>query len=277
MEGFRVNSAIERAVARIWEGYSEPLSLSDIASSAILSRFHFSRVFRDATGVSPVRFLFAVRIYQAKRLLASTSLSVTDISLAVGYNSLGSFTNRFTDSVGASPTRFRRMCRDGIRPLVGAPSVKAGHDGTVIGTVRLPAEYRPARVYVGVFQTPIVQCRPLSWTIVQAGDGEPAHYRLTGVPPGDWFIRAVAAADSTDPEPWTRRSMLVGGGGPVPVSSSAATCVDIALRPRLRTDLPILFAIPDLDPQDIGALDEAESAPAAQLRPVAAFAAAVGR
>jgi hypothetical protein len=71
--------------------------------------------------------------------------------------------------------------------------------------------------------------------------------------------------------------MLIGGRGPVPVSSSAATTVDIAMRPRLRTDLPILFAIPDLEPHGTGVFDEAESIPAAELRPVAAFAAAVGR
>jgi AraC family transcriptional regulator len=276
MEGLMLNSAIERAVARIWEGYSEPLSLSDIATSAILSRFHFSRVFRDATGVSPVRYLFAVRIYQAKRLLASTSLSVTEISLAVGYNSLGSFTNRFTDSVGASPSRFRRMCRDGIRPLAEAPGA-AGHPGAVTGAVRLPADYRPARVYVGAFQTPIIQCRPVSWTIAQTSEGEPARYSLTGVPPGEWFVRAVTAADSTDPEPWTRRSLLVGGQGPVLVPEVGVTSIDIALRPRLRTDLPILFAVPDLEPPDTGAFDEAESASATELQPMAAFAAAVGR
>jgi hypothetical protein len=147
----------------------------------------------------------------------------------------------------------------------------------VTGAVSLPAEYRPARVYVGVFQTPIIQGRPLSWTIVQTNQGEPARYSLTGVPPGEWFVRAVTAADSTDPEPWTRRCLLVGGQGPVLVSDSAATIIDIVMRPRLRTDLPILFAVPDLEPHDIGAFDEAECVPAAGLAPVAAFAAAVGR
>src|SRR5215475_2480583 len=130
-------SPVESAISRMWESYGEPLSLSDIAKSAFLSRFHFSRVFRDATGVSPGRFLSAVRIYQAKRLLASTSLSVTEISLEVGYNSLGSFTNRFTESVGASPTRFRRMWRDGIRPLIGTPAAQADQPATVTGTVTL--------------------------------------------------------------------------------------------------------------------------------------------
>jgi AraC-like DNA-binding protein len=257
-----MNSAIENAIARIWEGYSEPLSLADIARSAFLSRFHFSRVFRDAIGVSPGRFLSAVRIYQAKRLLASTSLSVTEISLAVGYNSLGSFTNRFTESVGTSPTRFRRMWRDGIRPLLGVPSIHADRPATVTGTVSLPAGYRPARVFVGVFQTPIIQCQPLAWTIVETGAGQPGCYRLTDVAPGQWYVRAVAAADSADPEPWTRRSLLLGGQGPVRMSVSAPAAADIALRPRRRSDLPILFAVPDLNPLDIDAADCELLAPA---------------
>lgn len=241
-----INRAVDAAITRIWEGYSEPLSLADIAKIAFLSRFHFCRVFREATGVSPGRFLSAVRIYHAKRLLASTSLSVTEISFAVGYNSLGSFTNRFTESVGASPTRFRHMCREGIHPIASVPSVPSGQHGTVTGTLSLPPEYIDARIYIGVFETPIMQRRPLSWTIVEACNGETASYRLPGVKPGEWFISAVATADSKDPEPWTRRSLLVGGQGPVAVTAGAAVEADITLRPRSRRDLPILFAVPDL-------------------------------
>lgn len=259
-----MNSAVENAIARIWTGYSEPLSLADIAKSAFLSRFHFSRVFRDATGVSPGRFLSAVRIYQAKRLLASTSLSVTEISLTVGYNSLGSFTNRFTESVGASPTRFRRMWRDGIRSLADVPAIRANRPATVTGTATLPVGYRPARVFVGVFQTPIIQCQPLAWTIVEAADGRPGRYRLAGLPCGQWYIRAVAAADSADPEPWTRRSLLIGGQGPVRMSLSAPAAVDFALRPRRPSDLPILFAVPNLEPRDIDATDGELPVPAAE-------------
>ena len=243
-----MNSAVESAIARIWQGYSEPLSLGEIAKSAILSRFHFSRVFREATGVSPGRYLSAVRIYQAKRLLATTTLSVTDISLAVGYNSLGSFTNHFTDSVGASPTRFRRMWVEGMRgtprPEVRSPSV--------CGTVALPAGYAAARVYIGAFQTPIIQRRPVSWTIVEVGVGETTRYCLPDVTPGLWFIRAVATADSTDPEPWTRRSLLLGGGDPVTITDKSTSVVGIALRVRCMTDLPVLYAVPELEPQNLG-------------------------
>jgi AraC family transcriptional regulator len=272
-----MSNAVDSAITRIWEGYSEPLSLADIAKSAILSRFHFSRVFRDATGVSPGRFLSAVRIYQAKRLLASTSLSVTDISLAVGYNSLGSFTNRFTESVGASPSRFRRMCRDGIRPAAPPAGAGAPEGGAVTGALSMPADYETARVYIGLFDTPIIQREPASSIIIDARHGQSARYRLANVPPGEWYVRAVAAADSADPEPWTRRALLLGGQGPVTVSAAAATIVDVDLHPRSRSDLPILFAVPDLEPRIIAPAGDARHLPEAELLPPAAFAAAAGR
>lgn len=252
-----MKGAVKCAIARIWKDYSEPLSLDEIAKSAILSRFHFSRVFRDATRVSPFRYLSAVRIYQAKHLLATTTLSVTDISLAVGYNSLGSFTNHFTDSVGASPSRFRRMWVDGMRGTPQPETRSPVESGTVTGTVTLPPGYAAARVYIGAFETPIIQRRPASWTVVETDSGAKAHYCLRDVVPGTWYIRAVATADSIDPEPWTRRSMLlgdvllVGDVDPLTVTDKSTRVVNIALRPRRMTDLPILYAIPDLEPQTV--------------------------
>jgi AraC-like DNA-binding protein len=265
-------SPIESAIARIWESYGEPLSLSDIAKSAILSRFHFCRVFAEATGVSPGRYLSAVRIYQAKRLLASTSLSVTEISLVIGYNSLGSFTNRFTESVGASPTRFRRMWGEGIHadpdPAADeqAPAPSSSN-GAVTGLVDLPSDYAAARVYLGAFVTPIIQRRPPSWTIVDTRSASPASYRLANIPPGQWFIRAVAESDSADPEPWTRRSLLIGGQGSVMVTADAVSEVNITLRARRPTDLPILFAVPDLERREFCRPDD--SVPAAGARAAA--------
>ena len=263
-------SPVERAIARIWESYGEPLSLSDIAKSAILSRFHFCRVFTEATGVSPGRYLSAVRIYQAKRLLASTSLSVTEISVVIGYNSLGSFTNRFTESVGASPSRFRRMWGEGIHadPDPAAQEQAAGEqatassssNGAVTGLVDLPSDYAAARVYLGAFATPIIQRRPPSWTIVDTKSASPASYRLANIPPGEWFIRAVAESDSADPEPWTRRTLLVGGQGSVTVTAGAVSEVNITLRARRPTDLPILFAVPDLQRRESRRADDSASA-----------------
>src|SRR5260370_19310459 len=150
----RMNSTVGRALDWIWERYSDPLSLADMARSAMLGRLRFTRLFEKQTGVSPGRFLTAVRIYQAKRLLLVSSLSVAGVSSAVGYGSLGSFTSDFTDSVGISPSRYRhashhdRVSACGILPDSPLP------EGAAMGTVRLPEGYAAARVYVGIFDTP---------------------------------------------------------------------------------------------------------------------------
>lgn len=245
-----MNSAHERAIRFIYERYSEPLSLADIANSAIISRFHFCRTFKDATGVTPGRYLSAIRIYQAKRLLLNTKMNVTDIAFAVGFNSLGSFSNHFTDSVGLAPGRFRRISqRGGItlpRPRKAPPAPHA----TITGTLVFPPGFGSGRVYLGVFDTPIVQRQPAAAVIIDApSTAAPRSFRLTGVPSGKWFIRAVAVADNADPEPWTRRTLLIGGIGPVTISADTSVSAVIELRTRRPTDLPILLALPDLEPQ----------------------------
>jgi AraC family transcriptional regulator len=263
-----MDSAVERAITCIWERYSEPLSLTDIARSAILSRFHFTRLFKDATGVPPGRFLSAVRIYQAKRMLVTTPMKVTDISFAVGFNSLGSFTNHFTDSVGISPSRFRSLSRNegfdppGRRPGSFRSDVTVGG---VAGAVTLPTGYAGARLYLGAFDSPIVQRSPVSAVIASIeSPGQPHRFRLPNVPDGEWFIHAVAVADTADPEPWTSRVLLVGRG-PVSVEAGAGTCAEIVLRPRRPIDLPILFVLPDLEPGPDGfARVEAGAVPAAE-------------
>jgi AraC-like DNA-binding protein len=275
-----MSSAVERAVNCIWERYSDPLSLADLARSATLSRFHFARLFKDTTGVSPGQFLAAVRIYQAKRMLLISSMSVAGVSSAVGYGSLGSFTSHFTDSVGFSPSRFRRAAYrseaghsdpghsdpghsdpghsdpghsdPGHSALPPASPVPAG---AMTGTVRLPAGYARARVYLGIFDTRILQRRPQSAVMLDVTSPRPRSYWLPKVPDGRWFLHAVAVADTDEPEPWTQRHLLVGGGGQV-----QATLGAITLRPRSLTDLPALLALPDLEADMDGLTHAAEPA-----------------
>ena len=244
-----MDKAVERAIKCIWERYSEPLSHTEIAQSALLSRFYFARIFRNATGVTPGRFLAAVRIYQAKRMLLSTSMTITDISFAVGYNSLGSFTNHFTDSVGVSPGRFRRISRNGGFDLPQPPGTLPSAHGTIAGTISLPEGYADARVYVGTFTTPIVQHWPAAAATVDVTHGGPAPYELPYVPEGTWFVHAVGVADSADPEPWTRRTLLVDAHNPVTVTAGTITRVGIRPRPSRPTDPPVLLALPDLEPR----------------------------
>lgn len=242
-----MNSAVEQAINCIWARYHEPLTLSDIARSAILSKFHFCRIFSRATGVSPGRYLSAVRIYQAKRFLATTSLKVTDISFSVGYNSLGSFTNHFTESVGLSPGKFRRMAQAGC----GVPVQRIAADsmiGTVSGKIILPPGHSIASVYVGIFRSAIVECTPVAADIFPVVCGaDPVTFSLRGVPVGEWFVHAVAVAESVDPEPWTRRVLLRSSQGPIRTGYHAEGLITVPLRCKAPTDLPVLFALPNLE------------------------------
>ena len=87
--------------------YFEALSVDDMAGAAGLSRAHFSRRFRDAFGESPHAYLLTRRLERAAALLRTTDRPVTEICLAVGLQSVGSFTTSFTRTYGVSPNVYR--------------------------------------------------------------------------------------------------------------------------------------------------------------------------
>ncbi|WP_306323268.1 MULTISPECIES: helix-turn-helix domain-containing protein [unclassified Streptomyces] len=234
---------IEYAVNTIRERYNEPLSLDELAQSAMVSKFHFLRTFRRVTGVTPGRFLSAVRLQEAKRLLLSTPLNVSNISVQVGYSSTGSFTRRFTESVGCSPTQYRQRAR-GRLPDVGwgeAPPAGAGA-GTVSGTVVVPGPDVSA-VYLGVFESPILERCPAVRMVI----AEPGPFQLTGVPAGTWFIHAVSHGTFPDDVPCaSRQDLFVDTVGPIVTGGNTVLRQDLVLQPPRWYHPPVLLALPDL-------------------------------
>jgi AraC-like DNA-binding protein len=87
--------------------YARPLDVSAIARAALMSTAHFSRQFRAAYGETPYNYLMTRRIERAKALLRRGDMSVTDVCFAVGCTSLGSFSARFTQVVGQTPSAYR--------------------------------------------------------------------------------------------------------------------------------------------------------------------------
>jgi AraC-like DNA-binding protein len=87
--------------------YAEPLTVSDMARAAGLSRAYFSREFRETFGQSPHAYLLTRRLERAAALLRDTDHPVAEICLSVGLQSVGSFTTSFTRTYGASPTAYR--------------------------------------------------------------------------------------------------------------------------------------------------------------------------
>ena len=87
--------------------YARPLDVPAMARAALMSPAHFSRQFRVAYGETPYGYLMTRRIERAKALLRRGDRSVTDVCLEVGCTSLGSFSARFTEIVGESPSAYR--------------------------------------------------------------------------------------------------------------------------------------------------------------------------
>jgi AraC-like DNA-binding protein len=87
--------------------FAEPLELDDLAAAAGFSRYHFAREFRVAFGETPRAYLSRRRVERAKDLLAHANLTVTEVCMVVGFASLGSFSRRFRELVGCSPSEFR--------------------------------------------------------------------------------------------------------------------------------------------------------------------------
>ena len=87
--------------------YATPLDVASIARAAWMSPAHFQRQFRATYGETPYGYLMTRRIERAKMLLRRGDLSVTDVCMAVGCTSLGSFSARFTELVGETPTAYR--------------------------------------------------------------------------------------------------------------------------------------------------------------------------
>ncbi len=86
--------------------FAEPLDVPSMARTALMSPAHFSRKFRAAYGETPYTYLMTRRIERAKALLRQ-GMSVTDACVAVGCTSLGSFSSRFTEIVGETPSQYR--------------------------------------------------------------------------------------------------------------------------------------------------------------------------
>jgi AraC-like DNA-binding protein len=100
-------AAMRRVRDRIDRDYTQPLDVEALAAGVHMSAGHLSRKFRATFGESPYSYLMTRRIERAMNLLRRSDLSVTDVCFAVGCSSLGTFSTRFSELVGMSPSAYR--------------------------------------------------------------------------------------------------------------------------------------------------------------------------
>nr|BFE57023.1 hypothetical protein GCM10020063_015490 [Dactylosporangium thailandense] len=118
---------LRRARDHIDRNYREPLDLGGVAAVAGVSKYHFIRCFESTYGETPMRYLTRRRIERAQDLLRGANLTVTEVCMAVGFTSLGSFSAKFTRLVGESPTVYRaRWVKAGAPHVPGCWLFMAG-------------------------------------------------------------------------------------------------------------------------------------------------------
>jgi AraC family transcriptional regulator len=99
---------LRRVVEEMNAQLADDFSLTRLARSAELSEYHFSRMFKRATGLSPSQYFIGLRMARARQLLIETQRSVIDIGLEVGYSSPSHFSQVFRREVGVTPSAYRQ-------------------------------------------------------------------------------------------------------------------------------------------------------------------------
>ncbi len=132
---------LRRARDRIDREYARPLDVEALARTALMSSAHFSRQFRAAYGETPYGYLMTRRIERAQALLRHGDMSVTEACMAVGCTSLGSFSSRFTELVGETPSAYRARDHGALAEVPGCiakdltrPSRKPSRNGETTGS-----------------------------------------------------------------------------------------------------------------------------------------------
>ena len=105
---------LRRVRDRIDREYAQPLDVEALARGVHMSAGHLSREFKRAYGEPPYSYLMTRRIERAMALLRRGDLSVTDVCFEVGCSSLGTFSTRFTELVGVSPSAYREQMQGSV-------------------------------------------------------------------------------------------------------------------------------------------------------------------
>jgi AraC family transcriptional regulator len=240
-------AAVSRAITTFHQHRVGTVSLTRLSGVVGLSRFHFNRVFRRIVGIPPYQYQSLLRLDLARRLLLTTPRSIIDVSYDIGYQSLGTFTRRFTETLGMPPLRLRRAARiaaaTAARPAMPLPRTD-GALRTVQGTIAAPREFERGIIFVGLFHSPVPQGCPVRCCVL----GAPGPFQLTNVDDGSYHVLAAAFDEDAGPAQRLLHDGILRASAqhaPLVVRDGAVISggADLELRAPRPFDPPILTAL----------------------------------
>lgn len=243
----------ESIICYIQNHIYEPLPLARLASYAAYSPYHFTRLFKEKMGISPLYYVSSMRLQRAKDLLLNTNLSIRDVGMEIGQQSLGTFTTRFTERVGMTPSQFRNSVREAGESLRllqhweewRAQPLVPNYGTTVAGIVQSEHSFEGV-VLIGLFARPIPEGMPLYGTLVSSSLGS---YALHNVKPGIYYLMATSVAWGTGAIDMLlpQQTMRTRSHKPLLIERYMPEYnADVHLYPPRLDDPPILISLPVL-------------------------------
>ncbi|MCC2251197.1 helix-turn-helix transcriptional regulator [Virgibacillus sp. AGTR] len=246
------SSEMDEVLFYIKRHIDEDLSLARLARYAAYSPYHFSRIFKAYVGLPPHYYVASIRLQKAKDLLLKTNLSIRDIGMEIGQQSLGTFTTRFSNRVGMSPSAFRHSPQVVNKHLTSLNQlatwkqtsiVKKAHN-YVTGTIDAEVPFSGV-ILIGLFPKPIPEGMPKYGTLLSTL-GE---FSFSNVKPGRYYLMATAvtwdsqATDILLPHTTLRAKIH----HPIVVQPrSSVPHLYVTLRAPRLNDPPILVSLPVL-------------------------------
>ncbi|WP_426446227.1 helix-turn-helix domain-containing protein [Paenibacillus sp. S-38] len=243
-------SEIDEVISFIHQHMDEPLPLERLAKVAAYSPYHFTRLFKEKTGLPPLYYVSSLRLQKAKDLLLRTGWSVRDIGLEIGQQSLGTFTTRFTERVGMTPSEFRNSVQQtdnhlqALRTLQDwrSPSSAPSAFDCIEGTVQAEVPFEGV-ILIGLFAKPIPEGIPLYGTLLSSLGG----FCFTGVKPGTYYLMATSVSWSMQAMDVLLPQATLRTRAKTPICVSPFTRVphqEVHLYPPRLDDPPILISLP---------------------------------
>lgn len=246
---------IDDVISYIHRHIDEPLTLPELASHIAYSPFHFTRIFKARTGLTPHYYIASLRLQRAKELLLQTDLPVRDIGMEIGQQSLGTFTTRFTEKVGLTPGEFRKSVMhvstqfNMLQTLAewpasedDSPLAERKETARIEGTVKAVEPFE-GTILIGLFPKPIPEGLPLYGTLLP-GLGD---FCFPHVKPGVYYLMATSVSWEMQSEEIMLPNTTLRTRTRQPIVVDSATPVShqqVTLFPPRLEDPPILISLP---------------------------------
>ncbi|MGE8205078.1 helix-turn-helix domain-containing protein [Heyndrickxia sp. NPDC080065] len=238
----------EEAIKYMRNHLSEDLTSEQLASSVGYSTYHFIRIFKDVTGISPRHYLSALRIEAGKDHLSHSPSSILKILLSIGFQSIGSFSTRFKQFVGQSPRDFRQKMNTLHQHFIQyqtkeiSPFVEKNQTPSISFNIKTPSSFKGI-IFAGLFPRPIPDQRPVVGT---AFNHQKKMCTFSNVPKGDYYLLIAGIPWNSNPLKCFSSDRLLRGKYErvIQMKESTNEHVTIQLREPLPYDPPIVINLP---------------------------------